>query len=354
MKRVIATAIVTILLSGCGGGEEKAKPTTNGSNGEGTKKKKASTKPKEVKKKKVAKKADDAVVKRLRPVFQKLDTKDSGVRNEGMESLDSETGLAAKLPAILKSPDASVRRGAMYYLIARVDPDDREVFDAIATRLSDDDPVVRSRAMQLMREFRDTWIQPHLTSVAKLLFPANETEPRNRSKAARLLGSKRGVAKETLKDLAKAAKGDPDWRVRSACLAAVHQVGASKDTLPIFVASLKGDKDKRVRRAAASRLRALGRAARPVAADIVEALGDPEETVRGAAIEALVAVGQIAVKPLIKQLDTKDLTRKKWTILALGMLSRRAWEAKEPLRKLLKDKDPEVRKLVTAALKEIQ
>ena len=60
------------------------------------------------------------------------------------------------------------------------------------------------------------------------------------------------------------------------------------------------------------------------------------------------------VLPLLAQLTTADNTRRKWTILALGMLGRRARAAKTPLQQLLKDQDPEIRKLVTAALKEIR
>ena len=105
-----------------------------------------------------------------------------------------------------------------------------------------------------------------------------ETKPDNRVAIARLIGGLKCDARVRRRRPGTAAAGDPDAKVRAACLAALVQV--AEPAQASRRSPRPGRREPSVRLVAAARLRSLGPAAAPAAKQLAAALADADQRVR--------------------------------------------------------------------------
>jgi HEAT repeat protein len=107
---------------------------------------------------------------------------------------------------------------------------------------------------------------------------------------ARWLGQLREEAQAALPALVRAARTDPEARVRGAALVAVSQVAGADAALPVLSEALE-DREPSVRLVAVARLRQMDAAAAPAADRLAERLADEDARVAEAAAAALLRIG---------------------------------------------------------------
>jgi HEAT repeat protein len=244
--------------------------------------------------------------------------------------------------SLLKDPDVAVRRGAAFHLLGKFDPGREEHAEAFASLLDDDDRTIRGIGLAAVKQMRSADQVAAVPRLATMLDSHREAQPDNRAGIARLLGSLKAEAAPALEQLATAASGDPDPRVRSACLRALGQI-AGEDQRASLLAKGLADKDAAVRLVAAAQLRDQGFAALSASPDLAGALSDSDQRVSAAAAEALIRLG---LAPPVQE-----------TVIGaegkVETLTRTGEKAIEALRGVLSSKDVEARKLALACLAKI-
>jgi HEAT repeat protein len=259
---------------------------------------------------------------------------------------DQATGT---LLAAMKDKDEAVRRGAAFHLLERFDAGSPQIIAAFTAALSDDSRTVRHIALQGVKKLSQSEIVRALPQLSGMLDPARE-EPANRGEIARLIGSLGADARPVLPALSRAAREDPDEKVRAACLYAVSRVADPSSAVALFQQSLKQDTAGSVRRIAAYRLGRLGPAAAPAVAELGRALEDRDSQVRRDAADALSLIGPMSVPVLIERLDSPNARTRELAVYALGKLGPLAKPAAGALEKRLADEDKAVRDLAEAVL----
>lgn len=251
------------------------------------------------------------------------------------------------LVSLLGDDKPEVRRGAAYYLLANFSPDDEKLVAGYTALLNDSEPFLRGLGLQAVRKMHKADQTAAVPRLAKMLSAKQEPSDDNRASLARLLGSLKQDAKESLDSLTAGAKEDGSPKVRGAYLVAISQIAAPAEALPAFRQGL-ADQDAAVRLVAAARLRQLAKEAAPAAEELAQALEDADPRVRDAAAEALAQVGPSAVKPLIKHVDSKNASTRKLAIACLGKLGSAAKSAIPQVEMHLTDEDPEVKVVAEA------
>jgi hypothetical protein len=257
------------------------------------------------------------------------------------------------LVALLGDDKPEVRRGAAYYLLANFSPDDEKLVAGYADLLDDPEPFLRSLGLQAVRKMHKADQLAAIPRLAKMLSAKQEPSDDNRASLARLLGSLKQDGNEALDSLTAGAKEDGSPKVRGAYLVAISQIAAPAEALPAFRQGL-ADQDAAVRLVAAARLRQLAKEAAPAAEELAHAMEDADPRVRDSAAEALAQVGPAAVKPLIKQVDSKNATTRKLAIACLGIIGSPAKEALPYVERHLTDEDPEVKTIAEVVARKLK
>jgi len=259
-------------------------------------------------------------------------------------------GATDDLVTLLGDAQPDARRGAAYFLLAFFKADSEKQVAGYTALLDDNDPFIRSLALQAVRKMQTSDQVEALPRLVKMLAAEREPKPENRASLARFLGSLKERGAPALEPLQSAAKADASPAARGACLMAISQIASNDAALPAFRQGLK-DQDAAVRLVAAARLRQLGKDAAPAAEDLAAALEDSSEGVRTASAEALIMLGAAAVEPVSKQVDSKKAHTRQLAIACLGKLGADAKSALPVVEKHLTDEDPEVKKVAEAVAK---
>src|SRR5262245_51877878 len=267
-----------------------------------------------------------------------------------LEKLNAEE--IAQLWPLLKDPQVDVRRGAAVFLLGLFDPNDSMQVSAFAGLLDDADRMVRARALDAVRQCSHADQLAMLPRLSVLLDANREDRTENRVAVARLCGSLKQEASDSLPALQTVAAGDPDAKVRSAALAAIVQIAEPQAGLAPLTKGL-ADKDAAVRLVAAARLRQLGSTAAPAANELAATLADSNNDVAEAAAEALIRIGSAAVEPVAGQLSSKSASGRKLAVVCLALIWPSVQSTVPQIEKLKQDPDSQVRQLANAALKQL-
>ncbi|MFT7640668.1 MAG: HEAT repeat protein [Pirellulaceae bacterium] len=257
------------------------------------------------------------------------------------------------LLALVNDEDLDTRKGAVFYLIGKFEPENPEMVAAIAGKLSDEDRAVRHLALQMVRFFPVETLPETLPRLAEMLDPQKEHES-NRLAVARLLKSLSSNKELIIPSLAKAAQSDPDEQVRSACIDAIFAIAPAELYVPILKNALMTETKAAIRRNAARRLELSGKAAEPAIEALAKALSDTDKDTRTSATNALLNLGEPAIPALIEQLKSPSRSAKLRAILVLGRLKKAAIPSLDALRAAAKDPDPEVQKLAKTVVKYLE
>jgi HEAT repeat protein len=244
---------------------------------------------------------------------------------------------------LLSDPDVQVRRGAAFFLLGQLDPQQPDQFQAFAALLDDPDRTIRGLALAALRQAPRPQQLAQLDRVVPRLDPAHEEHAEHRANVARWLGQLREDAHVAVPALSAAARTDPDPRVRGAALVAVCQVALPEAALPLLVEGLR-DQDASVRLVAAARLRQMDVAAAPAADPLAERLADEDPRVSQAAAAALVRIGAPAVTALARQLAAPQPAVRKLALRVLAELGPAAAPARPQIEACRSDTDPEIRR----------
>ncbi|HMC12307.1 MAG TPA: HEAT repeat domain-containing protein, partial [Pirellulaceae bacterium] len=223
---------------------------------------------------------------------------------------------------------------------------------AFAALLDDSDRMVRARALDAVRQFSHQDQIAILPCLTAMLAPQREDRAENRATIARLCGSLKSAAVQSLAGLQTAAANDPDAKVRAGALAAIAQVSTPQESVGYLAKGL-ADKDAAVRVVAAARLRQLGATAAPAVKELAEALADSNPDVAQAAAESLTRIGPSAVEPLAGQLSSKSIPARKLSLACLARLGPAAKPASSQIEKCRRDADPQIRQLAEETLKSL-
>ena len=228
-----------------------------------------------------------------------------------------------------------VRRGAVYGLFTHFDPGDEQTLAAIHRALDDKDALVRRVALKTMalREFPREDFLSSIPRIAKHLDDEYEPDAATRAHVARMLKRYSTLSQPALPKLDDAMRNDPDFLVRSACLAALYDIAQNaEEALPGPTYLLRNDPDPRLRRRAAIQLGKYKAASAPAIDDLVKSLSDdgvpqraPDDPLVGtdepvciAAAETLTRIGDPAVQPLIAATQSQDRNVRLLAIRSLG------------------------------------
>lgn len=258
----------------------------------------------------------------------------------------------AQLWPLLKDAQAEVRCGAAVFLLEKFDPGDNEQVAAFCALLDDSDRMARARALDAVRQCSHADQLAALPRLSALLDAKREDRAENRVAVARMCGSLKQEAADSLPALQSAAVGDQDAKVRSAALAAIVQIAEPQAAVAPLTKGLS-DKESAVRLVAAARLRQLGSPAAPAAKELADALADQNNDVAEAAAEALIRIGAAAVEPVTGQLSAKSVAARKLALVCLARIGPAAKSAVPQIEKLKQDPDSQVRQLANAALKQL-
>jgi HEAT repeat protein len=253
---------------------------------------------------------------------------------------------------LFEDPEANVRRGVAFHVLAAFDPHNEEQVAAFLALLDDGDPTVRGFGVAAVRQMRPQDQTAAVPALMALLSPDREVKPESRAAIARLLGSFRAEGSRSLDRLAQAARDDPDGTVRAAALSALPQV-AEPQQAAALVASGLADPEARVRIVAVTRLRQLGAEAAPAAKELAAALADDDPRIREAAAAAIINIGEPATRPLAEQLGGKSIEARKLALACLAKIGPAAKEALPAVEKCHSDADPLVRELAAVAIERI-
>lgn len=257
----------------------------------------------------------------------------------GPEALD-------RLWPLLKDASADVRRGAAFTLLGQIDPHSSDQATAFGALLDDQDATIRGLAVDAIKEFRREQQIAILPKLAEMLNAVREPKADNRAKTSRLLASLKSDAAAATDALGTAAAGDPDPKVRTACLVAIAQVAPPEQAAPLLARGLS-DGEAAVRQVAAARLRQLGPAATPAAKQLAAALAD--DSLRETAAETLILIGVAAVPTLAEQLTSQQADVRKYALACLAKIGPAAKDALPAVQKCLQDPDEGVRTIAAAA-----
>lgn len=295
-----------------------------------------------------------ATVDQLRSWATALAGGDVRTREAAAEGLD-RAALAGQPPlwALLRDASPQVRRGAIFYWLDRFDPADSESVAALSKCLSDQDPTVRAIAMSAAQRFPAGAVAQALPQLS-IVLTDRQNGAETRAAAARLIGTLEAQSREAVPALVKAARGDPDPPVRSACLLSLCRVAAAEQAAPVLQQVLQQDAQATVRGVAALRLGKLGPSAAGAAPALAAALADSDEGVRRKAADALAALGAAAVTPASGKLEAADPGVRRLAVFVLGKLGADAKPALDALRKRLQDPDAEVKQLAELAIRRIE
>ncbi len=279
---------------------------------------------------------------------------DVQAREAASEKLD-RVSIAGPQPLMPLLQDASpdVRRGTIFYLLDRFDPADAAVVAALAKCLTDQDASVRRLALTAAQRFPLDGLVQWLPQLIEIMKHPQESAD-SRAAAARLIGTLEGAAHEAVPALVRAAGGDPDPAVRSACVLSISRVAPAEDAVAALRQVLRQDTQANLRGLAATRLGKLGEATAAVTPELAEALTDADEGVRRKAADALASLGPAAVAPTMQKLDAPDAAVRRLAVFVLGKLGADARPALDALRKLQQDPDAEVKQLAELAVRRIE
>lgn len=258
------------------------------------------------------------------------------------------TDSSSHVAALLTDESVDVRRGAIFYLIDRFEPNDPRHVEAFLAATADRDATISLMALQGVTRLPEDVLVSSLPRLTSQL-GASPATPSHRAAVARLIGNLGPAARTAFDAVAKSARGDAEPSVRSASLMAASKIGAPEQLVPVLREVLKSDREARVRVVAAARLRELGLAAAPAAPELAAALAD-ESTVRDAAVRALPVLGAGAVAAVVTQLDAKEATTRRWALVVLAQFGDAAREAKPAIERRRSDPDEEVRMLAERIL----
>lgn len=279
---------------------------------------------------------------------------DVKVREAASEKLDQvSSGSVQPLLPLLQDASPDVRRGTIFYLLDRFDPADAAVVAALTKCLTDQEASARRLALTAAQRFPlDGLIQSLPQLIAILSHPQESAD--SRAAAARLIGTLEGAAHDAVPALVRAAGGDPDPTVRSACVLSLCRAAPAEEAVAALRQVLRQDAEANLRGLAAMRLGKLGQATAAVTPELAEALADRDEGVRRKAADALAALGPAAVAPTMQQLTAPDVAVRRLAVFVLGKLGGDARPALDALRKLQQDPDAEVKQLAELAVRRIE
>jgi len=279
---------------------------------------------------------------------------DVQAREAASEKLDqvSIAGLQPLLP-LLQNASPEVRRGTVFYLLDRFDPADAAVVAALTKCLTDKDASVRRLALSAAQRFPLEGVVQALPQLVAMLSDPQESAD-SRAAAARLIGTLDTAAHDAVPALVRAAGGDPDPTVRSACVLSVCRVAPAEEAVAALRPILRQDSQANLRGLAATRLGKLGQAAAAAAPELAEALADRDEGVRRKAADALALLGPASVAPTMQKLDATDVGVRRLAVFVLAKLGADARPALDALRKLQQDSDAEVKQLAELAVRRIE
>jgi HEAT repeat protein len=227
------------------------------------------------------------------------------------------------------------------------------VVAAFTRLLEDSDQTIRGIGLSAVKQMSDGDQVAAAPQLAAMLDPAREDKPDNRVSAARTLGALKSQAADVAGQIAAAAKGDPDPKVRSACHVALTQVAPPEQAAATLAEGL-ADQQASVRLVAVARLRQLGAAAAPAKKQLAGALADSDARVGNAAGQSLVNIGKDAVGVVAEQLNSQNRDARKQALACLATIGPDAAAAVPAIEKLLQDSDPQVKQLAAAALDRIK
>lgn len=256
--------------------------------------------------------------------------------------------------SLLSDPDATVRRGAAFFLIDRFNAADDRMVSAFTDSLSDSDDQVRRMAVSLVKRFPSESRQKAILPLAEML--ANKDEPAtNRAAIARLLGSLEVEASDVAAVLIQSARSDSEPSVRSAALFSLSKIAPPQQAAKVFKDALGNDADASVRRVAVSRLAKLGPAAAIAASDLAAALDDSDDDLRRKAAEALIVMGPDSVAAVIPKLRSTDPLTRRLAVFVLSRQGASAEPALPDLQRIAEDasESEETRKLATFVIRVI-
>ena len=268
------------------------------------------------------------------------------------ESTYEDRGVSLFL-AQLEHPDAEVRRGAIYGLFTHFDSSDETTLTAVRTALGDDDAVVRRVALKTMAlpQFPRQAFLDSIPRIAAHLDDEYEPDAQTRAQVARMLKRYSTLSQPALPELDDAMRNDPEYLVRSACLAALYDIAqTAEEALTAPTDLLLNDPDPRLRRRAAIQLGKYRAGAAPAIDELIQALTDEgvpqraaddplagtDEPVCLAAADALSRIGKPAVAPLITATESPDRQVRLLSIRALGNMGSDAKAAVDRLQALAK------------------
>lgn len=275
---------------------------------------------------------------------------DPKARGEASDKLDQlgPEGVTYLLAAIHDS-DPTVRAGAAFGLLARLNVFDKRMGPALVAALDDSDPKVRAIAMRAVSSLAAENATQAIPALIKIVNNSS-TPATTRSQAARTLALV-GSDSRSLAALQKTLAEDTDREVRLAAIRAIPRVAPTpKNAVMALAPAISADSDVDCRRLVIATLAKYAEAAAPTAKQLVAALED-EPRVRTAAVSALSGIGKPAVPALVAGLDVDNVEARQAAITALGLIGRPARDgAADKLRALATTGDPKVRQAATAAL----
>jgi HEAT repeat protein len=296
----------------------------------------------------------DSAATKLTKMHAAMLVSEDGDRQAARDYFDAlDDGAIAPLLAVINDEDLETRKGAVFYLIGKFEPENSELVTAMAAKLSDDDRSVRHLALQMVRYFPVETLPQTLPRLAEMLDHAKEHET-NRLAVARLLKSLTSHKEIVLPALIKAAQHDPDEQVRAACIDTVFGIAAAEQYVPILQNALLNEEKTAIRRSAAKKLELSGNAATPAIDALAQALSDTDKDTRTSATNALLNIGAAAIPALVSQLKSPSRSAKLRALLILGKLKEAAVPSLAALRAATRDPDPDVQKLAKSVVKYLE
>jgi hypothetical protein len=278
---------------------------------------------------------------------------DPSVRDSAHDQLAAAPPSVEQLVEVWRGGNREQRRGAAFFAMGIYRGVESQIENAAIDSLKDEDGRVRGLALELVRRFPQALLLPLRDQLCGMLNPQQETDEKNRSAVARLLGGWPLDRELVGSALSESVVGDPQPRVRSAALISICRISDEAPLIELLQKVIGDDRDPSLRRLAIVRLGRLGRSAAASAPLIAASLEDTDEAVADAAARALTLLGPAALPKLVGMLESPSDSARRLAAFALGTLGKEAGPAVPALKKLLDDPEQEVREVAKWAIENI-
>ena len=237
----------------------------------------------------------------------------------------------------LNSEDSIVRKNAGFFL-QTVGPRAKEALPCLIKALEREKDLEARKEMVLCLGIIDSDGEKTVPCLVELLRNENiEIE----KAVVRSLGAIGDDAEDAVGPLIKLLKKTGDNSLKYQIIRSFESIKSKpEETVPVLISFLK-NKDLKLRRISVYALRRYEEKAEEAIPALIRALGDEDLVTRRHSLRSLISIGDICVPDIMGALKSKDNRVREYSAYILGEL--KAEEAIPALKKLLKDRDVNVR-----------